>query len=156
MHSNCRLIPDHILWKITHINNIKRADTFDPALKLLNEEITSGIQTHKQSLWKEHLYAHWDHRHNTHINPIGLAFLTSMLNTALNTNIIPHIWKLANIIPFPKPNKDIDKGTSYRPVSLLSVIAKALEKSLLPYITANILQSLSRKKKKCFETYLLV
>ena len=53
-------------------------------------------------------------------------------------NIIPHIWKLANIVPIPNPNKDIDKGTSYRPISLLSVIAKTMEKSLLPYITANI------------------
>ena len=73
-----------------------------------------------------------------HIGPLGLAFLTSMLKTALNTNIIPHIWKLANIVPIPKPNKDIDKGTSYMPISLLSIIAKTLEKSLLPYITANI------------------
>ena len=61
-----------------------------------------------------------------------------MLKTALNTNIIQHIWKLANIIPIPKPNKDIDKDTSYRHISLLSVIAKTLEKSLFPYITANI------------------
>ena len=61
-----------------------------------------------------------------------------MFKTALNNNIIPHTWKLANIVPIPKPNKDTDKGTSYRPISLLSVIAKTLEKSLLPYITANI------------------
>ena len=45
---------------------------------------------------------------------------------------------MANIVPIPKPNKDTDKGTSYRPISLLSVIAKTLETSLLPYITANI------------------
>ena len=45
---------------------------------------------------------------------------------------------MANIVSIPKPNKDTDKGTSYRPISLLSVIAKTLEKSLLPYITANI------------------
>ena len=38
----------------------------------------------------------------------------------------------------PKPNKDTDKGTSNRPISLLSVIAKTLEKSILPYITATI------------------
>ena len=50
MHSNCRLIPDHILCKITQRNNIRRANTCDPALKLLN-----GIQKHKQNLWKEHL-----------------------------------------------------------------------------------------------------
>ena len=60
-----------------------------------------------------------------------------MFKTALNKNIIPHTWKLANTVPIPKPNKDTDKGTSYRPISLLSVIAKTLEKSLLPYITAN-------------------
>ena len=60
-----------------------------------------------------------------------------MFKTALK-NIIPHTWKLANIVPIPKPYKDTDKGTSYRPISLLSVIAKTLEKSLLPYITANI------------------
>ena len=62
--------------------------------------------------------------HLKHIGPLGLAFLTSMLKTALNTNILPHIWKLANIVPIPKPNKDIDKGTSYRPISLLSVIGE--------------------------------
>ena len=61
-----------------------------------------------------------------------------MFKTALNKNIIPHTWNLANIVPIPKPNKDTDKGNSYRPISLLSVIAKTLEKSLLPYITANI------------------
>ena len=45
---------------------------------------------------------------------------------------------MANIVPIPKPNNNIDKGTSYRPISFLSVIAKTLEKSRLPYITANI------------------
>ena len=196
MHINCRLLLDHIVCKITQRNNIRRANTCDPALKLLNEDITSDIQKHKPG--KEYLDAHWDHRHNTHIlwktiqglsnratpptlntsitfsNKIattpkhiancftkqftntvnhathkinrytnrethkiqgynitltttqvqeainqskkdnsqgldksnirhlkhidshGLAFLTSMLKTALNTNIIPHIWKLAN------------------------------------------------------------
>ena len=33
-----------------------------------------------------------------------------MLKTVLSTKLIPHIWKLANIVPIPKPNKDIDKG----------------------------------------------
>ena len=59
-----------------------------------------------------------------------------MFKTALNKNIIPHTWKLANIVPIPKSNKDTDKGTSYRPISLLSVIAKTLEKSLLPYLNS--------------------
>ena len=62
-------------------------------------------------------------RHLKHIGPLELAFLMSMFKTALNKNLIPHTWKLANIVPIPKPNKDTDKGTSYRPISLLSVIA---------------------------------
>ena len=46
------------------------------------------------------------------------------------------IWKLAIIVTIPKP--DIDKGTSYGPTSHLAVITKTLEKSLLPFKTANI------------------
>ena len=38
----------------------------------------------------------------------------------------------------PGRGKQQKQGTSYRPISLLSVIAKTLEKSLLPYITAHI------------------
>ena len=67
MHRNYRLLPDHIVCKITQRNNIRRENTCDPALKLLNEEITSDIQKYKQNLWKEHLDAHWDHRQNTYI-----------------------------------------------------------------------------------------
>ena len=37
---------------------MRRANTCDPGLKLLNEEITSDIQKHKQNLWEEHLDAH--------------------------------------------------------------------------------------------------
>ena len=60
-----------------------------------------------------------------------------MLKYALNTNILLHIWQLANIVPIPKLNKDIDKGTLYRPISILSVIADT-EEEPFPYITANI------------------
>ena len=68
----------------------------------------------------------------------GLQYLTNIYNAAINDNKIPHVWELANIIPIPKPNKDINIGTSYRPIFLLSVIAKTLEKMILPYITQNI------------------
>jgi len=79
-------------------------------------------------------------RHLKHLGPIAIQYLTDMLNLALSTNTIPQIWKLANIIPIPKPNKDPNLGTSYRPISLLSPIAKTMEKILLPYITSNIPQ----------------
>ena len=67
MHSNCRLLPEDIVCKITQRNNIRKANTCDPVLKLLNEKITSNIQKHKQHIWKEHLNANRGHRHNTPI-----------------------------------------------------------------------------------------
>ena len=53
MHSNCRLLPDHIVCKITQRNNTRRANPCDPAFNLLNDELTSD----KHNLWKEHLDA---------------------------------------------------------------------------------------------------
>ena len=66
MHNNSRFLPEHIICKITHIDNIRRENTCDPVLKLLNEEITYDVQKHKQIIWKEHLDAHWYNRHTTH------------------------------------------------------------------------------------------
>ena len=51
MHSNYMLLYDHITCKITTKKYMRRANTCDPALKLINEEITSGI--HNQNLWKD-------------------------------------------------------------------------------------------------------
>ena len=67
MHSKLQALTKDIVCKITQRNNIRRANTCDPVLKLLNEEITSDIQKHKQNIWKEHLDAHWDHRYKTYI-----------------------------------------------------------------------------------------
>ena len=61
-----------------------------------------------------------------------------MNEVAVNKNDIPAIWKLAKIVPVLKPGKSPNEGTSYRPLSLLSPIAKVLEKLILPEITNNI------------------
>ena len=61
-----------------------------------------------------------------------------MYNIALNTNSVPYLWKHATILSVPKPNKDHNNGINYQRISLLSPIAKTLEKTLLPYITENI------------------
>jgi hypothetical protein len=42
------------------------------------------------------------------------------------------------LIPILKPNKDPKEGTSYRPISLLSPIAKCLEKTILPTLTQHL------------------
>ena len=67
IHSNCMLLPEDIVCIITQRNNIRRPNTCDPALKLVNVEITSNIPKHKHNIWKAHLDTHWDHMHNIHI-----------------------------------------------------------------------------------------
>ena len=53
MNTIYRLLPEHIVCKITQRdNNRRRANTCEPAFNLLNEELTSDIQKHKQNLWK--------------------------------------------------------------------------------------------------------
>ena len=52
MHSNYMLLLEDIVCKITQRNNKRRANTCDPALNLLNEEITFDIQKHKQNIYE--------------------------------------------------------------------------------------------------------
>ena len=56
MHSNCRLLPEDIVCKITQRNNIRKANTRDPVLRLLNEEITSDTQKNTNKIYVKHLF----------------------------------------------------------------------------------------------------
>ena len=69
------------------------------------------------------------------LGPHGIKFLTNIYNKSINESIIPSIWKTAKIIPLLKPGKPSDKGTSYRPVSILPPPIKILESLLLPSVT---------------------
>lgn len=68
----------------------------------------------------------------------GMNILTRLLNLSVKTATMPSIWKTGKIIPLLKPNKQADDSKSYRPISLLSPIAKVLEKLILPHLSAAI------------------
>ena len=55
-----------------------------------------------------------------------------------STDDCHRVYYSGPVVKHDQKNKYIDKGTTYSPISLLSVIAKTLKKKLLPYITANI------------------
>lgn len=65
----------------------------------------------------------------------GVEYLTNVLNLSIATLIIPEVWKMGRVIPLLKPGKSADQGESYRPISLLSPVAKTLEALLLPSLT---------------------
>ena len=59
--------------------------------------------------------------------------LTQLYNISLNLNTVPIIWKKANVTPIMKKG-DPHSCDNYRPVSLLSVVNKILEKCICKYI----------------------
>lgn len=61
----------------------------------------------------------------------GLVLLTYIFNSVLRLQHIPTQWKKAKIIMIPKPGKPLEETQSYRPISLLSTIAKLFEKLFL-------------------------
>lgn len=58
----------------------------------------------------------------------GIVFITNLINAAIRLRYVPRTWKRAKMIIIPKPDKPPDQITSYRPISLLSVISKIFEK----------------------------
>lgn len=68
----------------------------------------------------------------------SIVFITITINTSLRTCTIANVWKTARIIPLPKPGKDPNKSFSFRPISLLSPVAKLIEALCLPIICRNV------------------
>ena len=42
----------------------------------------------------------------------------------------PESWRLATVIPIPKPNKDHAEPKNYRPIALTSCLCKTLERMI--------------------------
>jgi hypothetical protein len=64
----------------------------------------------------------------------GIVFLTYLFNAVIRLKYFPLYWKRAKIILIPKPGKPAELTSSYRPISLLPIIAKMMEKILLSRI----------------------
>lgn len=56
--------------------------------------------------------------------------LTNLINATFRLKYVPRFWKVAEIIMILKPGKEPHEITSYRPISLLSIMAKLFERLL--------------------------
>jgi len=56
--------------------------------------------------------------------------LTKLFNKSLQLGVVPSDWKLANLVPIFKTGKR-ELVENYRPISLLPVISKVLERCVL-------------------------
>jgi hypothetical protein len=68
----------------------------------------------------------------------GKNFLIKIYNASFDIGFVPKIWKKAIIIMIPKPDKDPSDPSSYRPISLLPVIAKMFEKILATRLSSHL------------------
>ena len=54
--------------------------------------------------------------------------ILELFNRIYAESTFPSPWKIAVVIPIPKPNKDHSNPTNYRPISLTSCLCKLMEK----------------------------
>ena len=80
-----------------------------------------------------------------HLPESSLQALLSIFNHNWTTGDFPEDWRLATVIPIPKPGKDPAEPTNYRPIALTSCLCKTLErminKRLIWYLESNNLLS---------------
>ena len=80
-----------------------------------------------------------------HLPENALSTLLHIFNDIWITGVFPDSWRLATVIPIPKPGKDHADPTNYRPIALTSCLCKTLErminKRLVWYLESNDLIS---------------
>jgi hypothetical protein len=62
------------------------------------------------------------------IGPKARTWMSNFFSRITVVNAIPKIWRKAKVIAIEKPGKDPTLAASYRPISLLSVCYKLLER----------------------------
>ena len=63
--------------------------------------------------------------------------ITKLFNMSITLGCFPQTWKLSNVVPISK-SADNTSPTNYKPISLLSVLSKLLERHMYSQITSHL------------------
>jgi len=95
------------------------------------KEISAALQKTKPATAPGYDNIHVEFLKN--LGPKSRTWLSKFFSRMMATHSIPKIWRKAKVIAVEKPGKDPSLAANYRPISLLSVCYKLLERLTLQY-----------------------
>ena len=141
--------PKHLIKNNTQVTNIKDiADTLAETFSANYSSTNSNIEFHKYKDKKEkqklnfksnntESYNELQKSHNTadeihyeflrQLPPKSLEYVLTALNDIWKNSKLSESWKLATIIPIPKPRKNNLYASNYHPITLTSCLCKTME-----------------------------
>ena len=118
----------HKTEKETRILNRKLQKLEHDTLQLLENQVRKAIKScsNSKAFGPDELCIHY----LKNLGRAALSRLTVLINLSFATNRISRVWKASTINPLLIPVKAPNESKSYRPVSLISPVAKFMEKYL--------------------------
>ena len=97
-------------------NDLFNMNELKEALRRANDTATGPDEIHYQFL--------------KHLPDKTIELLLDIINDIWQSGQLPSTWKEATIIPIPKPNKDHQQPSNYRPIALTSCLCKTMERMI--------------------------
>ena len=114
--------PNHIILPLALALNTELSSSLNDPFTLYElETFLTYLKNTSPGLDRVH------NKHLSHLPPDYKLWLLRLFNKSFESGTVPYEWKTALIIPIPKPNKALTSTNSYRPISLLSCVAKLME-----------------------------
>lgn len=148
-NEKCILFADH--FKNMHINTMEKKDLiFTTGIKwTVRHKLENISMTNIPSINSKEIHdlikqlkngkaSGMDMISTTHIKNysfLGYELLTKIFNGCLKNGHYPETWKTAKTIPVHKSGKDPNDRKSYRPISLLTLFAKIMDKIINSILT---------------------
>jgi len=103
---------------------------------ITEEEILAALQKMKPATAPGYDNVHVEFLKN--LGPKARTWLSKFFTRIMATHSIPKIWRKVKVIAVEKPGKDLSLAANYRPISLLSVCYKLLERLALQRISPTV------------------
>lgn len=132
LYCQSKCIPKEFKKEEKSMKLLFRKASLDTSNRLFNDDFTSEELTQAISSLKDRKKPGPDNIMSEflkHLGPVATETLLKLMNQIWKQHI-PAIWKKSIIIPILKPGKSADNLHNYRPISLTSILAKAMEKMI--------------------------